>query len=139
MKRVSKSRKRRLLIMGTASIVAFVFLCINIVNYAYKITSLTQKQKDLLLTYNRLLEEKENLETDIEKFKNDEYLAAYARETYLYTKKGEYVIKIQEKIEEDLEDVDNDINKLNNLKKYVFYTSGVGLIILFVIVLKKKS
>ena len=138
MKKVSKSRKRRLLIMGTASIVAFVFLCINIINYAYKITSLTKKQKELMITYNNLLDEKEKLENDIEKFKNDEYLAAYARETYLYTKKDEYVIKIQES-EAKLDEIEEDINKLDSIKKYVFYASGIGLITLFVIVLKKKS
>ena len=44
--------------------------------------------------YNKLLSEKEVLETDVVKLQDPDYVAKYAREKYLYTKDGELVIKI---------------------------------------------
>ena len=43
------------------------------------------------------LKEKEvELENDVNKLKDPEYLARYAREKYFYSKDGEYVIRIPE-------------------------------------------
>ena len=41
------------------------------------------------------LEEEETLKSEIVKLQDDEYIARYAREKYLYSKDGEIIIKIK--------------------------------------------
>nr|MBP3259351.1 septum formation initiator family protein [Bacilli bacterium] len=138
MARISKSRKRRLAIIGTASIIAFAFFCLTTINYTYKIIKLTNKQNELVETLNNLKTEKEQLDIEIEKLQNEEYIARYARENYLYTKNNEYVIKMQENSNE-IDATEKEINKLNNARTYIVYASLAGLVILVIIARTKKS
>ena len=138
MKKISKSRKRRLAIIGTASVVAFAFFCLTTINYTYKIVKLTKKQNELVNTLNELKTEKELLDIEIEKLQNEEYIARYARENYLYTKNNEYVIKIQENSDE-LKENEKEIDKLNNARMYIVCASLIGLAILVFIARTKKS
>ena len=55
-----------------------------------KLVELKSQEKD----YSR--EEKE-LKVDVEKMQDPEYIARYLREKYLYSKDGEYIIRIPEK------------------------------------------
>ena len=96
MARISKSRKRRLAIIGTASIIAFAFFCLTTINYTYKIIKLTSKQNELVKTLNKKKKKKEELDIEIEKLQNEDYIARYAREKYLFSKEGEFIIKIPE-------------------------------------------
>jgi len=50
---------------------------------------------ELSLKYNKLLEEEKQLESDVNKLSDPEYMARYARERYMYTKDGEIIIKMQ--------------------------------------------
>ena len=43
-----------------------------------------------------LKEKKKELQADIEKLENPDYIAKYAREKYLYSKDGEMIIRITE-------------------------------------------
>ena len=43
---------------------------------------------------NELKEDEQTLADDVEKLKNPEYAARYAREKYFYSKSGEKIIKI---------------------------------------------
>ncbi len=138
MARISKSRKRRLAIIGTASIIAFAFFCLTTINYTYKIIKLTSKQNELVKTLNNLKTEKEELDIEIEKLQNEDYIARYAREKYLYTKNDEYVIKIQDSNKE-IDETEKEIDKLNNARTYIVYASLAGLVILVIIARTKKS
>ena len=47
------------------------------------------------LVYKDILEDEDNLKTEINKLQDEEYVARYAREKYLYSKDGELIIKIK--------------------------------------------
>ncbi|NLC48199.1 MAG: septum formation initiator family protein, partial [Tenericutes bacterium] len=48
------------------------------------------------VTYSEKLTEEETLKSEINKLKDPEYMARYAREKYLYSKNDEIIIKIEE-------------------------------------------
>ena len=54
-----------------------------------------QKEKEFLLEKIVLLQEEEEvLKTDLQKLDDPNYVARYAREKYLYSKDGEYIIRM---------------------------------------------
>ena len=56
-----------------------------------------KKEKERLESvYTSLLNDEANLEDDVKKLQDPEYVAKYAREKYLYTKEGEYVIDLSD-------------------------------------------
>ena len=63
---------------------------------------------------------------------NDEkYLANYAREHYLYSKDGEYIIQI-----DDLEEVEDNISSEIN-KNYIILGLSILMIVIFIYILSK--
>ena len=68
----------------------------SIFSYASKIIKTNNEIDELKTTYNDKLEDEEELKEEINKLQDPEYMAKYAREKYLYSKKGEIVIKIEE-------------------------------------------
>lgn len=147
---ITKKSKGRLLLLGSLSVIAFVFFCINVVSYTYKIVTLTKQEKTLSLKLDDLKTKKEELTVEIEKLQDPDYLARYARETYYYSKDGEYVIKVGDKdaLEEqtteytnqisDIEQKLNDIKKICTKYKYVICTSTAFLGIAIIYVVKKS-
>lgn len=80
---------------------AFIFfgLLISMLSYKlfYSISQINDLKKQKLSLEKKLVElgdEKEVLESDIQKLKNPDYIAKYAREKYLYSKDGELIIRI---------------------------------------------
>ena len=55
-----------------------------------------KEQERLESVYTSLLNDEANLEDDVKKLQDPEYVAKYAREKYLYTKEGEYVIDLSD-------------------------------------------
>lgn len=58
-----------------------------------------QVNNEKILLNKQLIElksEEEKLQTDILKLEDPSYIAKYAQEKYLYTRDGEYVLRIQE-------------------------------------------
>lgn len=53
-----------------------------------------QEKKVLTTELEELKKEEEVLRANVDKLKDPDYIARYAREKYLYTKDGEYVIKL---------------------------------------------
>ena len=49
---------------------------------------------ELSMKYNNLLSQEEQLQSDVNKLQDSNYVARYAREKYLYTKDGELIIRI---------------------------------------------
>ena len=56
----------------------------------------TKESKALREQYESLLKSEESLESEVAKLQDPEYIARYAREKYLYSKKGEFIIKLPE-------------------------------------------
>lgn len=61
-----------------------------------KIIDKYQEKKELEEKYAALIDEEALLEKEVSKLQDPEYIAKYAREKYLYSKDGEYIIKIVE-------------------------------------------
>lgn len=64
--------------------------------YCGQIFDKFREKKLLEEKYAKLVEEEELLEKEVSKLQDPEYIAKYAREKYLYSKDGEYIIKIVE-------------------------------------------
>ena len=125
-KRVPKQTKRRLAILGPISLVIIVYFLINLATYSYKLITLYREEKKLKDKLVSLQAEESNLKVEIQKLKDPDYLARYARENYLYSKDGEYIIKIEEK--------DKETSNENNLDKYydyIVYGAGGVIILIF--------
>ena len=94
-KRVKK-KARRLVTFGFTSIILIVLIVFTLGGVFLEIVDKYNEKKDLenkLL----LLEQKEKeLENNVSKLEDPEYLARYAREKYFYSKDGEYIIRIPE-------------------------------------------
>ena len=133
-RRISRASKRRLTFFGTISFIAIVYFCFSLIYNLYTIYELRIEKRNLEKLYVNLKEESENLKTDIEKLNDSTYLANYARENYLYSKDGEYILQLDD-IEKVEDDIDRDINK-----NYIIVgLSAVMVFIFMYIVLKGRK
>ncbi len=124
-KRVTKASRRRLLFFGTISIGIIAYFVFSLAYYTTSIFHLQKEEKKLTQNLTSLKADEKNLKTEIEKLKDPEYLARYARENYLYSKDGEIVIQLQKESK-----VVASSPKENN-HTYIFF--GGSVILLFVI------
>ena len=76
-------------------------------------------------------ENSQNLKTEIDKLQDKDYVARYARENYLYTKDGEYVIKALD----DEEKKTTDKFEITE-EQIIFLVMVIGSLVLFYIVFK---
>ena len=97
-RRISKASKRRLTVFGSLSIVVVIYFSFSLIYNIYTIFSLNMEKKNLENKYVQLQEEADNLKSEISKLNDENYLANYAREHYLYSKNGEYILKIEDDI-----------------------------------------
>lgn len=133
-KKVKKVVKRRLFIFGTLSVISIVYFVFTFSYHIYELVELQNKKKELNNYYVELQENAEILEDEIEKFSDKEYLAKYARENYLYSTDNEYIIKITEDIENDIEETDLSIKK-----EYIIMGLSLVLVLMFIYIIKKGS
>lgn len=129
-KRKKKASGNRLLVFGTISIFIIVSFIYSLFSYIIEVKNLNQEQIELDNNLLLLKEVEENLKIEIEKLKDPDYLARYARENYMYSKDGEYIIKVSEK-----ERIETDLNENSNKKNYfvvAIIISFVAFLILFV-------
>ena len=91
----AKARKR-MLFLGFSSIVVIVTMTFTIGRYWIEIFEKYQEKKVLDEELTRLKEKEEELKVDANKLQNPDYIARYAREKYLYSKDGEYILQIPE-------------------------------------------
>lgn len=76
--------------------VVFVFLVIfSVASVLKKIVVLNKEKNELKEVLYEAKEEKKYLESEVERFNDEEYVARFAREKYLFSKEGEYIIKIE--------------------------------------------
>lgn len=99
-----KKKKRRKKVFSkkrTIFLAMFSFCIIIVMTYVFstyfvEIYNIYQEKKELTVKINKLSEEEEKLKGEVEKLNDPEYIARYAREKYLYSKNGEFIIKIPE-------------------------------------------
>ena len=137
-RRISKASKRRLTLFGTISIVGIFYFIFSLIYNIYTLYDLTLQKKALDNKYIELQSKAEELKINIDKLNDPEYLADYARENYLYSKDGEYIIQIEEEIEE-IKDTSEQIEILSISinKNYVILGLSAGMVLVFIYILSK--
>ena len=91
----AKSR-RRMLFLGLTSIIVIVATTFTIGKYWIEIYDKYQEQKSLEKKLISLKNKEKKLKVDANKLQDPDYIARYAREKYLYSKDGEFILKIPE-------------------------------------------
>lgn len=100
-KKLRKKSKKKLNVCGIRIFLVMIFfigvtvvLAGNCYNNIKLINEMKNEKKELEKQVVVLREEKEVLETDILKLKDEDYIAKYVREKYYFSKDGELILKI---------------------------------------------
>ncbi len=89
------SKERRRIVV--TSIICFFIISLSIISSFSNVIKISEKKSEkeaLTKQLEELEKEQKTLSDDVEKLKNPEYAARYAREKYLYSKNGEKILKI---------------------------------------------
>jgi len=134
-KRVSKQSKRRLMIIAPLFIFIIISCAVTVVSMGYNLYKLHNEEKKLQDNLVDLQKDAESLKTEITKLQDKDYVARYARENYLYTKDGEYVIKVDDEEKKEAQ------NNVQIKEEYFYYVIGIItlLIIIYIVRKHKKS
>ena len=89
-------KRRRILFLGFSSVAVIVIMTFTVGKYWIEIFDKYREKKDLEDELVYLKEKEEELKVDANKLQNPDYIARYAREKYLYSKDGEYILQIPE-------------------------------------------
>ena len=71
-----------------------IYLGYNFFSNINMILEINREKQELQNKLASLQDEEENLNSDIKKLEDPEYVARYAREKYMYSKDGELIIRI---------------------------------------------
>jgi len=94
MKKNIKTEKRKTLFICFIAVIIIVAIIYNIFNLLNQINVLKNEKEDLSIILFELNEKEKFLKVELEKLQNPDYIARYAREKYLFSKDGEFNIKI---------------------------------------------
>lgn len=131
MKKVSKKAKMRLIIFGIPSFLMIAYFIFTLTSSIFNYISLKREENSLKSELASLLKEKEELKIEIDKLNDPEYVARYAKEKYLYSQNGEYVIKIEENLEE--------IKTKQKSNNTILYITGSFFLVLVILIIKKRT
>lgn len=92
--KVTKPTKRRLWLFFLVTLFVCGLFVNNIMSLYIQIKDSNQKEKELSDNLNILKDKTQHLESEVKKLSDPDYVAKYAREKYLYSKDGEYTIKL---------------------------------------------
>jgi len=92
--KLTKKERRRIILTSIFCFFIIGLSVISSVNNLVKISQKKEEKKELTKQLEELEDEEITLTDDVEKLKNPEYAARYAREKYLYSKNGEKILKI---------------------------------------------
>ena len=95
-KKKQEKKKKHFVLLGLGSVFVIIVMTFTIGKYWVEIFEKYQEKKSLEKKLVDLKEEEERLRADASKLQDPDYIARYAREKYLYSKDGEYIIKIPE-------------------------------------------
>lgn len=91
-----KKMRRRMLLFGISSIAIIIATTFTIGRYWVEIYDKYRENKVLEEELADLKDKEDQLRLDAKRLQDPEYIARYAREKYLYSKNGEYIIKMPE-------------------------------------------
>lgn len=91
-----KKMQRRMLLFGVSSFIVIIATTFTIGSYWVEIYEKYQENKELEIELADLKDKELKLRLDAERLQDPDYIARYAREKYLYSKDGEFIIKIPE-------------------------------------------
>ena len=129
-KKVPKKAKRRLVVFGPIAIFIIVYCAFTLVTTTMDLYKLQNEETNLSNKLNELKTNASDLKTEITKLQNKDYVARYARENYLYTKNGEYVIKTEEKTKKEKKETKKD-------ETYIIYACAAATVLItFFIIFK---
>ena len=94
--KIKMKARRRMLFLGLTSIAIIFVMTFTIGRYWIEIFDKYQEKKMLEEELLSLKEKAEELKVDANKLQNPDYVARYAREKYLYSKEGEFILQIPE-------------------------------------------
>ena len=134
-KSMKKKAKRRLMIFGTLSCFMIAYFIFSTTLAVIKIVNLNSEKKALNTELKSLKKEETDLAVEIEKLKDPDYLARYAREKYLYSKDGKYIIKLDEEKKEEKKEEKVDWKDYKN----VLIGGGVFVLLLVIWLIKKVN
>lgn len=129
-KRKIKASKIRMLILIPISCFIIGYFLYLIISYPYNIIKLKQEQVIYEENLLQLEIDEKNLKNEIEKLKDPDYLARYARENYQYSKDGEIILKIDKKNDE----VETVENKKYDFRILIFGASFFSVIIIYILI-----
>lgn len=89
-------RHRRMLFLGLTSVIVIGVTTFTIGKYWVEIYDKYQEKKELEKELIALKNKEKKLKVDANKLQDPDYIARYAREKYLYSKDGEFILKIPE-------------------------------------------
>ncbi len=89
-----KKSIRRILVFGCFSFCAIIFVVVSVLNVVSQIIDKYKEASKLEKEMAVLSEKEEELNSEILKLQDKDYLARYAREKYFYSKNGELIIRI---------------------------------------------
>ena len=89
-------RRRRMLFLGLTSVFVIGITTFNISKDWIEIYDKYQEKKELEKELISLKNKEKKLKVDANKLQDPDYIARYAREKYLYSKDGEFILKIPE-------------------------------------------
>lgn len=95
-KKKVKKKATRIATFGILSIILIIIISATLFTVFKDIISKYKEKIKLKQELVALQEKKEELETDVKKLEDPEYLARYAREKYFYSKEGELILRIPE-------------------------------------------
>ena len=83
-----------MLLLGLGSITLITVTTFTIGRYWIEIVHKYQEKQELEQNLTALQEKEDALKVDAEKLEDPDYVARYAREKYLYSKDGEFILRI---------------------------------------------
>lgn len=93
-KKTSRKSKRRVVLISIITIGLISLLLVNMFSVWKDILKKRKEKEFYTGELSRLEEEEEYLKVEVEKLQDPDYVARYAREEYLYSKDGEFNIRI---------------------------------------------
>lgn len=136
--KVSIQARRRLFFLRPICLFLLFFVAITFISNTIRLYQLNNEKKQKEEEYIKQQEQSDYLKKEIIKLNDPEYLAKFARENYSYSKDGELIIKIDDKVDEEVK-VENNIQEKNN--EWLMYgIIGVALLIFYLFgrMLRKK-
>ena len=134
----TKQYRRRLTVFGGVSCVVILLFLYHLISYISLVNSLTKEQQELQNKLEELRRDNVVLKEEIEKLKNPDYLAKYARENFLYSRDGEYIIRIDEN-DNIVVEMNEDELKYRQVMVIILGVLVISLIIYLAIRIRKRS